>query len=96
MLLLGKFKIVGHSMEPQIKDGQPVLISSLPYWFKTPRINDIVAFEDNNDKVLVKRISKIQNGKYFFEGDNKNDSLDSRKLGSFSKSRIIGEIIFKL
>jgi len=83
-------------MDPQIEDGQSVLVSGLPYWFKTPQINDIVAFKDNSDKVLVKRISKIQNGKYFLEGDNKNDSLDSRKLGSFSKDRIIGEIILKL
>jgi nickel-type superoxide dismutase maturation protease len=96
MLLLARFKIIGHSMEPQIKNGESVLVSNIPYWFKTPKINDIVAFKDNDGKVLIKRIIKIQNGKYFVEGDNKEDSLDSQKFGFISKDKIIGELIFKL
>ena len=96
MLLLAKFKIFGHSMEPQIKTGETVLVSGIPYWFKIPKINDIVAFKDNNGKVLIKRIVKIQNGKYFMQGDNKHDSLDSRQLGLISKNQIIGEFIYKL
>lgn len=96
MLLLAKFKIVGHSMEPRIKTGETVLVSSIPYWFKNPKINDIVAFKDNNGKVLIKRIGGIKNKKYFVQGDNKNDSLDSRRLGLISKNQIIGEFIYKL
>jgi signal peptidase I len=96
MLLLARFKIVGHSMEPQVKNGEFVLVSDFPYWFKTPKINDIVAFKDNTNKVLIKRITGIGKGKYFVEGDNKNDSLDSRKLGNIPRDKIIGEIIFKL
>ena len=96
MLLLAKFKIIGHSMEPQIKTGETVLVSSIQYWFKIPKIHDIVAFKDSTNKILIKRIIKIQNGKYFVQGDNKNDSLDSRKFGYISKDKIIGEIIYKL
>ena len=97
MLLLARFKIIGHSMEPQIKNGQSVLVSNISYLFKTPKINDIVAFKDiNNVQILVKRITKIQNSKYFIEGDNQEDSLDSRKLGLISRDKIIGEVIFNL
>jgi len=96
MLLLVRFKIFGHSMEPQIKTGETVLVSNIPYWFKMPKIRDIVAFKDSTGKVLIKRISKIQKGKYSVEGDNKKDSLDSRRLGLISKNQIIGEIIYKL
>jgi len=97
MLLLARFKIIGHSMEPQIEDGQSVLVSSISYLFKTPKINDIVAFKDiRNTQVLIKRITKIKNGKYFVLGDNKRDSLDSRKLGFISKDKIIGEVILNL
>jgi signal peptidase I len=96
MLLLARFKIIGHSMEPQIKNGESVLVSNFPYWFKTPRINDIVAFKDNSGKVLIKRIVEIKNGKYSVLGDNRKDSLDSRKFGDVSKDKIIGEIILKL
>ena len=96
MLLLARFKIVGHSMEPQIKTGETVLVSSIPYRFKIPKINDIVAFKDNTGKVLIKRIIRFQNGKYFVQGDNENDSLDSREFGYISKKQIIGELIYKL
>lgn len=96
MPLLARFKIVGHSMEPQIENGETVLVSSVPYWFKIPKIHDIVAFKDSTNKILIKRIIKIQNGKYFVQGDNKNDSLDSRKFGYISRDKIIGEIIFNL
>jgi nickel-type superoxide dismutase maturation protease len=96
MLLLAKFKIAGHSMEPQIKTGDTVLVSRVPYWFKIPKINDIVAFKDNNGKILIKRIVRIQNRKYFVQGDNRNDSLDSRRFGYISKKQIIGEFIYKL
>jgi signal peptidase I len=96
MLLLARFKIFGHSMEPQIKTGETVLTSNIPYWFKSPKINDIVAFKDNAGRVLIKRISKVQSGKYFVEGDNKKDSLDSRKFGYIFKNQIIGEVIYKL
>ena len=96
MLFIAKFRVVGHSMEPQIKSGEVVLVSSIPYLFKIPKISDIVAFKDNTDIILIKRIVKIQDGKYFMQGDNKQDSLDSRKLGLISKDQIIGEIIYKL
>jgi phage repressor protein C with HTH and peptisase S24 domain len=95
MLLLGKFKIVGHSMEPQIKNGESVLVSCISYLFKTPRVNDIVAFARGN-QVLIKRVVSIQNGKYFVEGYNKKDSLDSRKFGAIVKNKIIGKMIIKL
>jgi nickel-type superoxide dismutase maturation protease len=96
MLLLARFKIIGHSMQPQIEDGQSVLVSEIPYWFKKPRINDIVAFKENYGQVLIKRISEIRNGKYFVKGDNKEDSLDSRRFGVISGDKIIGKVIFKL
>lgn len=96
MLVLARFRVIGHSMEPLIKNGEKVLVSNCPYWFKNPQINDIVAFKDKSDKILVKRIAEIKNGKYFVRGDNNNDSLDSRNFGYISKNQIIGEMIYKL
>jgi nickel-type superoxide dismutase maturation protease len=94
MHLLAKFKIIGHSMQPQIKDSETVLVSNIFYWFKNPQIGDIVAFRKLG-KILIKRITKIQNGKYFLVGDNQQDSLDSRKLGLISKEKIIGKVFYK-
>lgn len=76
--------------------GQSVLVSSIPYLFSKPKINDIVAFkEKNTGKIFIKRIAKIDNQKYFVKGDNKRDSLDSRELGWIKIKEIIGKVIYR-
>lgn len=95
MLQLKFFKVIGHSMEPKIEHGDIVLASNIFYLFKKPRINDIVSFR-KKDKILLKRITRIDEGKYFLEGDNKNDSLDSRKFGHISKEQILGKVVIKI
>jgi nickel-type superoxide dismutase maturation protease len=97
MLLLSKFKVSGHSMEPFIKNNSLVLTSGVPYLFKNPKINDIVAFKEDKDGIiLIKRITKNEKDGYFVQGDNKSDSLDSRQLGRISKRQIIGKVIYKI
>jgi signal peptidase I len=96
MLLLQKYKISGHSMEPFLKNGDKILISGLWYLFKNPKINDIVAFKEKNGEVLIKRIKEVKNGRFFVSGDNKKDSLDSKDFGYISKEYIIGKLIYKL
>jgi nickel-type superoxide dismutase maturation protease len=94
-MLFAKFKIVGHSMEPLIKNGEIVLVSNIFYLFKNPQIGDIVAFREI-EKTLIKRVTQVKGKKYFLEGDNMEDSLDSRKFGLISKKNIIGKVFYKL
>lgn len=95
MLLLSRFIISGHSMEPTIHNGQTVLVSSMPYLFSKPKSGDIVAFK-KEEKIFIKRIARIERQKYFITGDNKNDSLDSRNFGWIEKKEIVGEVIGKI
>jgi signal peptidase I len=81
-------------MIPGIKNGERVLVSSIFYWFKNPQIGDIVAVVSEG-KVFIKRVTKTREDKYFLEGDNKEDSLDSRKFGFIAKENIIGKVIYK-
>lgn len=91
-MILGKFKIEGHSMNPQFFQGSEILVSSIPYFFSSPKVNDIVAFRYVN-KVLVKRIKKLKSGHFLVQGDNLSDSL---KVGWIKKDDIIGKVIYKL
>lgn len=95
MLLISKFKISGHSMEPFIKNKDTVLVSGIIYLFINPKVNDIVAFRDKEGKVLVKRITESHNNDYFVEGDNKKDSLDSKAFGAILKRSILGKVIYR-
>lgn len=79
-------------MGPLIKNGQKVFVSKIPYVIRYPKIGDIVMFR-HGGKNFIKRISKVQNGKYYLTGDNKKDSLDSRKIGWISREQILGKVL---
>ena len=94
-MLLSRFTISGHSMQPTYKEKDEVLVSSIPLFFGQLNIGDIVVFELSK-KFYIKRVRKISKGKYFLVGDNKKDSRDSRKFGSIKRSQIKGKVIAKL
>lgn len=80
-------------MEPLINNGNEVVVSFIPYFFKKPKTGDIVAFKKKQE-IFIKRVVKEKNGEYFVEGDNKKDSLDSRSFGSVKINDIIGKVIY--
>lgn len=93
-MFLAKFQIKGHSMEPFLKPRQSVLVSPIPFIFSKPKVGDVVVFK-LGDKFYVKRIKQIKSQEYFLEGDNPDDSLDSKRLGWIKREDIIGKIILK-
>lgn len=60
LMLLGTrgFYVYGSCMEPNLKTGERVLASQVPYWFTAPRRGDVVIFRYPGDpsKNYVKRI----------------------------------------
>jgi len=82
-------------MEPLFKDGEKALASFIPYLISKPKVKDVVIFKVKG-KYFVKRVRDIKNGKYFVEGDNKKDSLDSKNLGKISNQEIVAKVIYKL
>jgi signal peptidase I len=43
--------------------------------------------------VLIKRIARIRDGRYFLLGDNRGASCDSRVWGAIPRSRVIGRVV---
>ena len=79
-------------MMPIFSPGDRVIVSSLPYWFFSPKIGDTVLFRYEN-KYMIKRISMIDGKWYMVKGENKNDSL---KVPKIKKEDIVGKVIFKI
>ena len=94
-MLLSLLKVSGHSMEPSIKSGSIVIISSVSFIFLKPKIGEIVLFKRSREK-LIKRVIKIKGEKYFLTGDNVDESLDSRKIGWIKRKDILGKVIFSM
>lgn len=89
------FVVRGESMRPTFLPGQKVLVNKLSYIFLNPKKGDIVVLKSPEDKRLViKRISNVENGMYRVLGDNLKKSTDSRVFGPVSKRAIIGKVIY--
>lgn len=82
-------------MKPTLQEGSIVIVNKLAYLFKNPQVGEIVALKKPGSReVIIKRVSRVEKGKYFVIGDNKEQSTDSRKFGMLTKNDIIGKIIF--
>jgi len=79
-------------MLPFLKPEDRVIVSQVPYFFSKPKIKDIIVFE-YNDKILIKRISKVSGENVNLEGDNK---LDTLKFNSIPIARILGKVLIKV
>lgn len=88
-MILGIYKISGHSMLPYLTPGDRVFVSSIPFLFSKPKIGDVVVLAKDG-KMLIKRIVRILNKKYYLEGDNKSDSL---KIEPIERNQILGKVI---
>ncbi len=83
-------------MEPTFKNGDKILATNIFYLFRPPKVNDVVVFKDNDNKIFIKRIVDIRDKSYILLGDNKKDSLDSRQFGNIQRNQILGKFIYKL
>ncbi len=62
-------------------------------WFK-PHIGQIVIAQ--TDRLLVKRITRIEPDGYWLEGDNKALSRDSRRFGSVGRSALVYTVLRRI
>ena len=81
-------------MSPAFKSGDTVLVNKLSYFLNRPNIGDVVVLRQK--KFIIKRIAKIEGGKYFVTGDNKKESTDSKSFGWINREEIVGKVIFKI
>ena len=80
-------------MQPALRFGQEVLISSVPYFFRKPATGDIIVFKKKK-KLFIKRIHMVTDDTYEVRGDNSKDSLDSDSFGNVLKQEIVGKLIY--
>lgn len=95
----GRFEIVkidGDSMTPALRDGDLVVIDPAESEFA---VGDIVFARHPFKQSIrvIKRIAEILDGpRYVLHGDNPSSSTDSRTLGPFSNSEILGKAVARV
>lgn len=80
-------------MLPTLKPGQEVITFNWAYLFFKPKVGDIIVFKKAG-KLMVKRIHTLNDRLIYVQGDNKEDSTDSRKFGWLSSKDILGKVIY--
>lgn len=89
------FKVAGDSMSPTLTDGDVILIS--PKASIVP--GDIVVAKHpyKQSVKILKRVAAIdENGRYSLEGDNPDESSDSRTFGTLPIEYIHGKAVCRL
>lgn len=92
LIPFSRYKISGHSMEPLYKEGQVVWVNNWSYILSKPKVGDTVVFHWQ-DKDLLKRVSVVDQDRVEVFGENKTDSLDSKKFGDIAVKQIIGKVL---
>ena len=83
--------VEGLSMIPALAPGERVLVR-----YGTPfGLGDMVLV-DRGDRVDIKRVTRIEDGHIFVEGDNSAVSTDSRHYGAVSHSDVIARVVWRL
>lgn len=97
-------KINGRSMYPTLKPGQLRLMDRKFNSADIPHFDDLDYMENRifvmwspTGLPIIKRLTRIDqfinHREYFVEGDNPDESLDSRQHGTLRKEGFIGELV---
>ncbi len=90
-----RYTIAGDSMWPAIPDGAEVVVSHDPGAIAAIAVGDVVVATHpfRKDMVLIKRVVEIVGGRYVLHGDAPHGSEDSRSLGPFRATAIVGVVV---
>ena len=92
--MLRRVAVAGHSMEPALRAGDWVIVSSLS---RAPRVGEIVLARDprERERLVLKRVAATRGGAYELRGDHADHSTDSRAFGPVSRDDIVGRAVFR-
>ncbi len=87
---IGIYRVAERSMEPSIKEGSYIIVNR---WFASLSVNDVVVARGTDGTTMVKRIKRAKKDRLYLLGDNRSESVDSRKFGWIDRSRVFGKIV---
>lgn len=96
LLFFPLVQICGYSMFPTLSDGE-FYLSRRVFRKQKCKVGKIYVYKppyaSDKERFVIKRLAHIQDGKYFFLGDNADDSYDSRYYGYVDSKNVIAELI---
>jgi len=92
--MLQRVAVTGRSMEPALRAGDWIVVSSLS---RPPRVREIVLVRDPRDpeNVMLKRVAAVSDGTCTVLGDRSEESTDSRTFGPVPLAYVLGRALFR-
>ena len=95
--MLQLLKVTGESLSPLYKEGDFVVITTLPFFLRRLRQGNIIVFQHGLYGTLIKIVERVllDEEAVYVIGANE-DSLDSRRLGPISRAAIKGRVLWHI
>jgi nickel-type superoxide dismutase maturation protease len=93
--MLKMIRVTGVSLSPIYRDGDYVLVVTIPFFLSRIRVGDIVVFRQEYYGLMIKKVEEItENGNMFFVVGTHQDSTDSRRFGQVMRQDILGKVLW--
>ena len=92
-----RFHVSGNSMNPVLRNGDWVFVRKGDPDPSDLKVGDILVARHPyiENSFVVKRLSRVTENGFFLLGDNPKESTDSRTLGAFPLSIVVGKVEVK-
>ena len=90
-------KVVGSSLEPDFIEGDFVLVSKIPFFFRAIRTGDVIVFNHLLYQTMIKYVEHFdpETGEVFVIGSHPA-SIDSHTFGPIHRSAVLGKVIWHI
>jgi signal peptidase I len=90
-------KVTGDSLSPLYKEGDFVVITTLPFFLRRLRQGDIIVFQHGLYGTLIKIVDRVlpEEDAVYVIGTSE-ESLDSRRLGPISRGALKGRVLWHI
>jgi len=94
--MLRFLKVTGHSLEPQYREGDFVLVAKIPFLFSI-RPGDLIVFQHERYGVMIKQVARVElSPKRLFVLGWHERSVDSRRFGPIAYDSVIGKVVWHI
>ncbi len=95
--MLRILRVTGESLLPEYKEGDYVVITTLPFFFDSIKRGDTVIFRQAPYGTMMKYVEAVdaRAGELFVVGSHPQ-SVDSRHFGAIHQSDLIGKVLWHI
>jgi nickel-type superoxide dismutase maturation protease len=92
--MLARVEVHGRSMEPTLRAGQRLLVSTLTARLRAPRPGEVWVLRHPSEPfLLVKRVHARVGLAFEVRGDNPRASTDSEQYGPVPRASFVGRVV---